>query len=234
MPLIQAIELSKTYQEWSTVVEAVKGVTLSVEPSEMVAIMGPSGSGKTTLLSMMGCLLKPTGGQLIIQDREVTRLSEKALPGVRLHALGFIFQAFNLFASLTALENLLVVAQLRGMKKGPARREAEQLLGQVGLGDRMHFLPRDLSGGQKQRVSIARALVATPPLILADEPTGNLDSRTGMEIIEILRGLAKERQCGVVIVTHDQRIAQLVDQVLHLEDGILTNGNGAKEANEAK
>lgn len=222
--LLEAQELTKTYQEGKTLVEAVKGVTLAVAPGEIVAIMGPSGSGKTTLLSMMGCILKPSSGRLMIEGREVTGLNESKLPKVRLRSIGFIFQSFNLFASLTALENLLVVAQLKGLRGSKARREAEGLLVQVGLKDRMGFLPRDLSGGQKQRVSIARALVGTPPLVLADEPTGNLDSRTGLEIMEMLRVLAKERQCGVVVVTHDSRIAQLVDQVLHLEDGVLTNG----------
>ncbi len=222
--LLEAVGLTKIYQEGKTAVEAVKDVTVSVAPAEMVAIMGPSGSGKTTLLSMMGCILRATQGRLVIQGQEVSGLSERHLPRVRLKSIGFIFQSFNLFASLTALENLLVVAQLKGGRGRTARGEAEQLLVQVGLQDRMHFLPRDLSGGQKQRVSIARALVGTPPLILADEPTGNLDSRTGHDIIKMLHDLAHERQCGVVIVTHDARIAELMDRVLHLEDGVLTNG----------
>lgn len=230
--LLSARGLTKIYQEGSTRVEAVKNVSLEVQSSEMIAVMGPSGSGKTTLLSMMGCILKPTRGQLFVQNRDVSRLSEKSLPQVRLNSIGFIFQAFNLFSSLTVLENVLIVYQLRGVTGARARRGAEELLIQVGLRDRLHFLPRDLSGGQKQRVSIARALAGSPPLILADEPTGNLDSQTGLAIVTLLKDMSRNRQCGVVVVTHDPRIEPVADRIVRMEDGILT-ANQADQASQA-
>ncbi|MBI5378821.1 MAG: ABC transporter ATP-binding protein [Nitrospirae bacterium] len=226
-PVIEVERLRKVYAEGAETVEAVRDASLRVAPGEVVAIMGPSGSGKTTLLSMMGCLLRPTSGRIVIAGREVQALPERDLPAIRQLHVGFIFQSFNLFAALTARENVQVALEIKGVKGMEARREAEALLQRVGLGDRMRFLPRDLSGGQKQRVSIARALAGRPPLILADEPTGNLDSRTGHQVVALLRELAREKRSAVVVVTHDTRLADVADHICHLEDGVLTGAGNA-------
>ncbi|MBI3596227.1 MAG: ABC transporter ATP-binding protein [Nitrospirae bacterium] len=220
--VLEAKGLRKVYVEGPVTVEAVRDVSLQVKPGESVAIMGPSGSGKTTLLSMIGCILRPTRGEVIIEGRPV-RWEEDDLSRVRLESIGFVFQSFNLFSALTALENVEVALDLRGIKGSEARRRAREMMEAVGLGDRVDFLPRDLSGGQKQRVSIARALVNRPPLILADEPTGNLDSKTGHAVIELLRDLVVKEQRSVVVVTHDTRMMNLVHRVYHLEDGVLVS-----------
>jgi putative ABC transport system ATP-binding protein len=226
-PVIEVERLRKVYAEGAETVEAVRDASLRVMPGEVVAIMGPSGSGKTTLLSMMGCLLRPTSGRIVIAGQEVQSLPERILPAVRQRHVGFIFQSFNLFTALTARENVQVAMEIKGVKGAAARAEAEALLRRVGLEDRMRFLPRDLSGGQKQRVSIARALAGRPPLILADEPTGNLDSRTGHQVVALLRDLALEGRSAVVVVTHDTRLADVADRVCHLEDGVLTGAGNA-------
>lgn len=218
--ILEARSLRKVYKEGPVTVEAVRDVSLQVSAGQSVAIMGPSGSGKTTLLSMIGCILQPSGGEVIIEGRPV-RWEIDDLSHVRLHSIGFVFQTFNLFSALTALENVEVALDLRGIRGPEARKRAREMLDAVGLGERVNFLPRDLSGGQKQRVSIARALVNRPPLILADEPTGNLDSKTGHGIIELLRDLVVRERRSVVVVTHDTRMMDLVDRVYQLEDGVL-------------
>lgn len=217
--IIEVKKLWKIYREGSVTVEAIKDVSLSVRDGEMVAIMGPSGSGKTTLLSMMGCILNPTEGDIIIKDLKINGLEEKNLPEIRSKYIGFIFQAFNLFHSLTASENVEVALNLKGIEGKEAEKESRKLLEKVGLGERVEFPPRDLSGGEKQRVAIARALAGNPPLILADEPTGNLDSKTGIDVIKILKESTIKEGSSVVIVTHDGRIKEIVDRVLYLEDG---------------
>lgn len=217
--IIEVKKLWKIYREGSVTVEAIKDVSLSVRDGEMVAIMGPSGSGKTTLLSMMGCILNPTEGDIIIKDLKINGLEEKNLPEIRSKYIGFIFQAFNLFHSLTASENVEVALNLKGIEGKEAEKESRKLLEKVGLGKRVEFPPRDLSGGEKQRVAIARALAGKPPLILADEPTGNLDSKTGIDVIKILKESTIKEGSSVVIVTHDGRIKEIVDRVLYLEDG---------------
>lgn len=222
--IIEAENLTKIYVEGRTEVKAVDGISLSVKPRELVAVVGPSGSGKTTLLSMLGCILKPTSGSLLIDKKEITLQNEKSLPFIRRKYIGFIFQSFNLFAHLTALENVMVSLNMKGVLGKDAREQAQRLLEEVGLGDRLHFHPRELSGGQKQRVSIARALAAKPPVILADEPTGNLDSKTGVQITQMLREMAKKEGCAVVVVTHDSRISYLLDRILYLEDGRIKDG----------
>jgi len=211
--------VSKRFGEGDTAVAAVRGVNLAVEPGEVVLIMGPSGSGKTTLLSMMGALLKPTTGSIHLDGTELSALSEGRLPDIRLRQFGFIFQDFNLLSALTVRENVSLVAQLAGLKSRAARDKATALLTELGLGERLDFLPEKLSGGEKQRVAIARALINDPTLILADEPTANLDSKIGHEIMRLLRGIAKEQGRSVVIVSHDQRIRDIADRVLWLEDG---------------
>ena len=216
---LEISHVTKRYGSGATEVVAVQDVSLSVAPGEIVLIMGPSGSGKTTLLSMLGALLKPTEGEIQLNGDVISALKENRLPDIRLRQFGFIFQDFNLLSALSALENVAIVAVLAGVRGSDARRKATELLTDLGLGERLNFLPEKLSGGEKQRVAIARALVNNPALILADEPTANLDSKIGHEIMRLLRSIAKEQGRSVVIVSHDQRIKDIADRVLWLEDG---------------
>jgi putative ABC transport system ATP-binding protein len=216
---LEVRDVTKRYGAGATAVDAVRGVSFAVEPGEVVLIMGPSGSGKTTLLSMMGALLRPTSGTISLDGTVLSTLGEGRLPDIRLRKFGFIFQDFNLLSALTVLENVAIVAELTGLKRREAREKATRILTELGLKERLGFLPEKLSGGEKQRVAIARALVNDPALILADEPTANLDSAIGHEIMRILRRVAKENGRAVVIVSHDQRIRDIADRVLWLEDG---------------
>jgi putative ABC transport system ATP-binding protein len=211
--------VTKRYGDGETAVTAVHDVSLAVEPGEIVLIMGPSGSGKTTLLSMMGALLRPTSGTVNLDGAALNELSEGRLPAIRLRQFGFIFQDFNLLSALTIRENVALVAELAGANRKAAREKATAILSDLGLGARLDFLPEKLSGGEKQRVAIARALINEPTLILADEPTANLDSKIGHEIMRLLRSIAKEQGRSVVIVSHDQRIRDIADRILWLEDG---------------
>jgi putative ABC transport system ATP-binding protein len=206
-------------------VEAVRDVSLDLEAGRFIILMGPSGSGKTTLLMLMGCLLRPTSGSVHIFDEEVSSLAEARLPRVRRHRIGFIFQGFNLFPALTALENVEVTLNLKGYRGEEGHAAAGNLLARVGLTNRMHHLPEDLSGGEKQRVAVARALAGNPSIILADEPTGMLDSKTGRLVSEILRDLAHEEGRLVFMVSHDTRITSLADEIFHIEDGRLQDGS---------
>ncbi len=216
---LQMTEVTKRYGAGTTEVVAVRNVSLAVAPGEIVLIMGPSGSGKTTLLLMLGALLKPTEGTIQLNSKVLSSLAENRLPDIRLHQFGFIFQDFNLLSALTALENVALVAELAGEKRNEARKKAASTLTDLGLSERLNFLPEKLSGGEKQRVAIARALVNDPTLILADEPTANLDSKIGHEMMRLLQTIAKEQGRSVVIVSHDQRIQDIADRVLWLEDG---------------
>jgi len=216
---LQVIDVTRRFGSGATEVTAVRGVSLNIDPGEVVLIMGPSGSGKTTLLMMLGALLKPTEGTIRLNGQVISDLDEGQLPVVRLRQFGFVFQDFNLLSALTALENVALVAGLAGRKNGQARQKAQELLVQLGLGERLGFLPEKLSGGEKQRVAIARALVNDPAILFADEPTANLDSKIGHEIMRLLRAIAKEQGRSVVIVSHDQRIKDIADRVLWLEDG---------------
>ncbi len=216
---LDVVHVTKRYGSGDTAVVAVRDVSLAVEPGEVVLIMGPSGSGKTTLLSMMGALLRPTSGSIHLDGIALTDLSEGRLPGIRLRQFGFIFQDFNLLSALTVRENVALVAELAGAGRRAARERATAILTDLGLGARLDFLPEKLSGGEKQRVAIARALINEPTLLLADEPTANLDSRIGHEIMRLLREIAKGQGRSVVIVSHDQRIRDIADRVLWLEDG---------------
>jgi putative ABC transport system ATP-binding protein len=218
---LQVEHVTKRYGSGATEVVAVRDISLSVLPGEIVLIMGPSGSGKTTLLLMLGALLKPTEGMIRLDGAVLSELPENRLPDVRLRQFGFVFQGFNLLSALSVLDNVAIVAQLAGVKRGKARDRAKGLLADLGLGRRLDFLPEQLSGGEKQRVAIARALVNDPALILADEPTANLDSKIGHEIMRLLRRIAHEQGRSVVIVSHDQRIKDIADRVLWLEDGQL-------------
>jgi len=202
-------------------VQALTDAFLSVEKGEISLVIGPSGSGKTTLLSIVGCVLRPTVGHVTIDGVTVTGLSESVLPRIRREKIGFIFQSFNLLRNLTALENVALTARLRGLPAATSRRRADELLAALGLAERRDFLPNDLSGGERQRVAIARALANDPALIVADEPTANLDSRTGHLVAEILRGLAKTREKALIIASHDERLIDLADSLYRLEDGRL-------------
>ena len=211
--------LTKRFGSGETEVVAVRGVSLDVGPAEVVLIMGPSGSGKSTLLLMLGGLLKPTEGTIELNGLELSALSESRLPDVRLRNFGFIFQDFNLLSALNVQDNVAIAAELTGISRKTALDKAATLLTELGLAHRLHFSPEKLSGGEKQRVAIARALVNDPALILADEPTANLDSSHGHETMRLLRDIASERGRSVVIVSHDERIKDIADRVLWLEDG---------------
>ncbi len=219
--LLEAKDLSKTYGRGRTAVHAVAGVDLRLGPGEIVLVMGPSGSGKTTLLSMLGGLLGPTRGSVEVVGVDVYGLPPRDRPALRAHSLGFVFQAFNLLGALTAEQNVLLPGRLLGRVGADQRARAAALLEQVGLSERRDFLPGDLSGGEQQRVAVARALMNDPPVILADEPTGNLDSARGQEILMILHDLARDGGKGVLIVTHDPRAEEVADRILWLEDGQL-------------
>ena len=211
--------VTKRFGSGDAEVLAVRDVSLEVAPGEVVLIMGPSGSGKTTLLLMLGALLKPTEGSIRLDGLELSALSEGKLPDVRLRHFGFIFQDFNLLSALNVQDNVSIAAELMGISRKEARKKAASLLTELGLGRRLRFSPEKLSGGEKQRVAIARALINDPALILADEPTANLDSSHGHETMRLLREIAKTRGRSVVIVSHDQRIRDIADRVLWLEDG---------------
>jgi len=211
--------VTKRFGSGDAEVVAVRDVSLEVASGEVVLIMGPSGSGKTTLLLMLGALLKPTEGSIMLDGLELSALSEGKLPDVRLRHFGFIFQDFNLLSALNVQDNVSIAAELMGISRKEARKRAASLLTELGLGRRLRFSPEKLSGGEKQRVAIARALINDPALILADEPTANLDSSHGHETMRLLREIAKTRSRSVVIVSHDQRIRDIADRVLWLEDG---------------
>jgi len=220
---IQVRSVAKTYAEGAVRVAALHAVDLDVYRGEVLLLMGPSGSGKTTLLSIMGCILRSSAGSVQIAGTEVTGLNERQLPRVRLRHVGFVFQAFNLFPTLTAEENVEVALELKGIRGTRARNEARRLLAQVHLADKCSAYPADLSGGQKQRVALARALAGDPEIILADEPTAALDSHTGRAVLELLCELAHEHNRAVVIVTHDSRIVDLGDRLVRLEDGKISS-----------
>jgi putative ABC transport system ATP-binding protein len=216
---IDTTNLTKIYAEGRVQVTAVAGVDLQVQPGEMIGLFGPSGSGKTTLLSILGCILRPTSGSFLLYGREVSGLDEQALPALRREYISFIFQGFNLFPALTAYENVMLVLKLKRVPADLADERARALLTEVGLADRLHFLPRDLSGGQKQRVAVARALAVDSPIILADEPTGNLDHANGKTVMELLKKLAVEQDRCVIVATHDSRLEEIFDRTLVMEDG---------------
>ena len=223
--MIAVQDLTKTYRLGSVEVPALQGVSFRIQRGDVVAIMGQSGSGKSTLMNVLGCLDLPTSGQYFLDDRDISGLNEDELAAIRNQKIGFVFQQFNLLPRITVRRNTelpLYYANGNGVKsEKEVHQRAEAILEAVGLADRMNHRPTELSGGQQQRVAIARALVNEPDLILADEPTGNLDSRTGAEIMNLLLGLNKERDLTLVIVTHDAMIAAHAQHVIHLKDGLI-------------
>jgi len=219
--LLEIHDLTKVYGAGETRVVAVDRVGLDLNRGELLLIMGPSGSGKTTLLSMMGCILRPSDGRIFLDGAEVSALDEARLPEIRRRFIGFVFQSFNLFPFLTALENVELVLRLKHVPREQRRSQALRLMERVGLAKRTHLYPADLSGGEKQRTALARALAGDPPIILADEPTANLDSHTGQEVLLLLRGLAEQGGNAVAVVSHDPRAEHLAHRVVVLADGRL-------------
>jgi putative ABC transport system ATP-binding protein len=221
MPILEAHDVTKEFREGRESVQVLRGVSLALEPGEVVALEGPSGSGKTTFLSILGCILTPSGGALRIEGEAVDPKRPERLPEIRKRSIGFVFQQFNLFPALTARENVEYALNIKGVRGRKAREEAERVLAEVGLEDRMGFLPRDLSGGQKQRIAVARALAGRPAILLADEPTANLDSQIGTQVLTMFRDLAKREERALLIVTHDPKVRTIADRVVRIRDGRL-------------
>ncbi len=230
-PLIQVNNLSRHYQMGTETVKALDGVSLEINQGEFVAIVGPSGSGKSTLMYLIGGMDRPTGGQITVGPDEITAMDDNDLAKFRQRTVGFVFQSFNLITSMTASKNVEFPMVFAGSKPADRRQRAVDLLSSVGLGDRVDHKPTELSGGQQQRVAIARALVNKPKIILADEPTGNLDSKSGLEVIEILKEL-NANGSTIVMVTHDQSLLSLVTRFIRIMDGQIINDMDGQIINE--
>jgi putative ABC transport system ATP-binding protein len=219
--VVNAQDITKLYQMGEFQVHALRGVSVQINRSEVVSIMGPSGSGKSTLMNVLGCLDRPSTGEYYLDGEAVSGLNDDQLSGIRNRKVGFIFQSFNLLPRQTALTNVTLPLRYAGVRNGNLHEKAKAALSAVGLGDRIHHRPNELSGGQQQRVAIARALVNNPAIILADEPTGALDSKSGQEIMDLLLGLNRERGTTLIFVTHDPRIASLTQRTIHIKDGLI-------------
>jgi ABC-type lipoprotein export system ATPase subunit len=218
-PVIELKNVAKAYRKGANIIKALAGIDLQVDGSGLIAIVGPSGSGKSTLLHVVGAMDRPTRGAVMVAGQDLQRLAQGELTRFRRRTVGFVFQTFNLIPNLTAHENVALPMEFNGMPRAARRERARALLERFGLGHRLKHYPRELSGGEMQRVAIARALANTPPLVLADEPTGNLDSRSGQMIYDLLREVGRERT--VLVVTHAEDLAGLADRVLHIRDGRL-------------
>jgi putative ABC transport system ATP-binding protein len=227
-PIIELKGVWKTYAMGETQVHALRGMNLQVKKGEFIAIQGPSGSGKSTAVNMIGCLDVPSKGIVYLDGVNISNLHESDLAQIRGQKIGFIFQRFNLIETLTALENVTLPMTFQGIPEEERNERGTKLLKQFGLGDRMHHKPNELSGGQQQRVAIARSLAIDPPVILADEPTGNLDSKTGQEVMDFLRELHKHEGKTIVFVTHDDHLAKHADRIAHLKDGIITKSRTSR------
>mgnify|MGYP001308258206 CR=1 FL=1 len=224
MAVIETVNVTKALHLGKNVIHALRGVDLTIERGEMVGIVGPSGSGKSTLLGILGGLDKPTSGTIRIDGVDVTRMNEDQLTELRNEKIGFIFQFFNLIPTLTALENVALPMQFAKKRVANPNKRAKELLAMFGLSDRLNHRPFELSGGQQQRVAIARALANNPPILLADEPTGNLDQESGATVIQALHDIQRDANTTVILVTHDINLSQIAGRVLHLTDGqILEN-----------
>ncbi len=223
-PVIDAHDLTKVYRMGEIEVHALRGISLTVARGEIVSIMGPSGSGKSTLMNILGCLDRPTSGTYKLDGQQVSDLSDDELAAIRNRKVGFVFQTFNLLARQTAVTNVELPMRYGGTTNGRRRQRAIEALQSVGLGDRLSHRPSELSGGEQQRVAIARALVNNPAVILADEPTGNLDSKAGEEVMRILLALNKEYGTTLIFVTHDPEIAGRTERIIRLHDGLVDRG----------
>lgn len=219
MSILETHDLYKIYKMGKNQVNALNGLSLKVERGDFISIMGRSGSGKSTLLNMLGCLDRPTSGSVLIDDVDVTRLPKRALPRVRREKIGFVFQHFNLIPSLTAVENVMLPLRYAGVRGGERAKRAREALERVGLGDRANHRPAELSGGEQQRVAVARAVVTRPAIVLGDEVTGELDTRTSRAVVELLRQFNRELGQTFILVTHDPMVAAQTDRVIHLQDG---------------
>ncbi len=228
--LISFEGVNKIYRKGQESIRALDGIDLSVAEKGMVAIVGASGSGKSSLLHILGAMDRPTNGEVIVAGQSLNALPEAGLTNFRRNTVGFVFQSFNLIPNLSALENVMLPMEFNGVGSEERHRSAKELLTRVGLGARLTHKPRELSGGEQQRVAIARALANNPPLILADEPTGNLDSKTGQMIYELLKDIARERT--VIVVTHAEVLAQMADRILHIRDGKLQTDATVPQHNE--
>ena len=220
--LLQTENITKIYKMDGIEVQALKGVSLNIDEGEFVSIMGPSGSGKSTLMHIIGCLDTPTSGRVVLEGKEVSRFSEEQLAEIRNQKIGFVFQQFNLLARTSALENVVLPLTYTPLRENERQRKAQEVLAEVGLSDRLGHFPSQLSGGEQQRVAIARALVNNPAIILADEPTGNLDSKSGREIMGILKNLHQKGHT-IIVVTHDKNIASFAERIVELEDGMVVS-----------
>ncbi len=227
--VIELEGITKIYQMGEIEVHALRGISLAVERGEILTIMGPSGSGKSTLMNIVGCLDQPTGGTYRLEGSDVSHLDDDELATIRNGQIGFVFQTFNLLARTTALQNVTLPLIYAGAGRAERRERAQEALEAVGLGHRLDHLPTELSGGQQQRVAIARALANNPSIILADEPTGNLDSESGAEIMSVLQELNRERGMTVILVTHDPVIARHTERIVHLYDGQITDNEMVEE-----
>ena len=219
MPIVEVRDLSRRYMQGSIAVDALRGVDLDIEAGEFTALMGSSGSGKTTLLNLVGALDAPTSGRVVVDGQEVTSMGDAELSDLRLRRIGFIFQSYNLIPVLSAVENAEFVLMLQGVPLAERRERVMETLAAVGLSGMEHRRPAELSGGQQQRVAVARAIAARPALVLADEPTANLDSRTGAELIELMRQLNETRGVTFVFATHDPKVMEAARRVVWMEDG---------------
>lgn len=217
--MIELKNVSKVYRLGELEIKALNDVSLKIGKGELLSIVGPSGSGKSTLLNIIGCIDVPTHGQVILDDRDISGLSEKELTKVRLHKIGFIFQQFYLIPALTALENVELPMKEAGLHKAERKKKAKSILSQIGMEDRVGHYPHQLSGGEQQRVAIARSLANDPELLLADEPTGEVDTKTSDRIVDTLEGLNRDQELTVIIVTHDPRVAARTNRIITLEDG---------------
>lgn len=215
-----------TYGQGATAVHALREINLELQPHQVTVLLGPSGSGKTSLLQVMGCLLRPTVGQVVLRGRPLAGVTLEQLTGLRLREFGFVFQQYNLFPTLKAWENVAIALDLKGVPRQQLAQEAQRLLDQLGVGELAGRFPAELSGGQKQRVAIARAMAGSPRILLADEPTAALDGQTGQDVVRVMQTLAHEQGCALFIVSHDPRVEAFADRVLHLEDGRLGSLSG--------
>jgi putative ABC transport system ATP-binding protein len=230
VPAVEAIDVTRSYPLDGVTVEALRGVSVRIERGEYAAILGPSGSGKSTLMHLLGCLDRPTGGVLRIGGREVADLDDTALALLRNETIGFVFQSFQLLARTTAVDNVGLPLVYRGVRGSERRRRAKEALESVGLGHRLGHKPSQMSGGEQQRVAIARALVGDPTILLADEPTGNLDTASGNEVMRVLETLNSERDVAVVLVTHDVEVADRARRQIRLRDGLIESDTAAPGA----